>query len=94
MVFVGLSGGVDSSVAADLLKKDGYDVVGVHLRCWNVGGCDVREAEDARRVAEKLGIPFYVFDLEAEYRAKVVEYMVEGYRNGITPIRTWPATRR
>ena len=66
-VFVGLSGGVDSSVAAYLLKKDGYDVVGVHLRCWNKDGCDEKETADARRVAGQLGIPFYVFDLEKEY---------------------------
>ncbi len=85
LVFVGMSGGVDSSVAAYLLGKDGYEVVGVHLRCWNVNGCDVREAEDARRVANKLGIPFYVFDMEEEYRSRVVEYMIQGYRNGITP---------
>lgn len=84
-VFVGLSGGVDSSVAAYILKEEGYEVVGVHLRCWNVKGCDVREADDARRVAEKLGAPFYVFDMEDEYRAKVVEYMIRGYRDGITP---------
>ncbi len=82
---MGLSGGVDSSVAAYLLKKEGYNVAGVHLRCWNEAGCDVREAEDARRVAECLDIPFYVFDLEKEYRERVVEYMIEGYRNGITP---------
>lgn len=85
LVFVGLSGGVDSSVAAYLLKKDGYDIVGVHLRCWNEAGCDIREAEDARLVADHLNIPFYVFDLENEYRERVVEYMVRGYRNGITP---------
>jgi len=84
-VFVGLSGGVDSSVAALLLKKDGYDVVGVHLRCWNKGGCDVPEAEDARRVADKLEIPFYVLDMEKEYKKRVVDYMIEGYKNGITP---------
>lgn len=84
-MFVGLSGGVDSSVAAYLLKKRGFDVTGVHLRCWNREGCDVREAEDARRVAEKLDIPFYVFNLEKEYREKVVEYMVQGYARGETP---------
>ena len=84
-VFVGLSGGVDSSVAAYLLIKEGYNVVGVHLRCWNEAGCDVREVEDARRVAEHLNIPFYVFDLEKEYRERVVNYMIEGYRSGITP---------
>ena len=84
-VFVGLSGGVDSSVSAYLLKKEGYNVVGVHIRCWNEGGCDLREAEDARRVAEQIDIPFYVFDLEKEYRERVVEYMVQGYKLGITP---------
>lgn len=84
-VFVGLSGGVDSSVAALLLKEEGYDVTGVFMRCFNVDGCAERDAEDARRVAEKLGIPFYVFDFEEEYKKKVVDYMVEGYRNGITP---------
>jgi tRNA-specific 2-thiouridylase len=84
-VFVGLSGGVDSSVAAYLLKNEGFDVTGVHLRCWNREGCDVREAEDARRVAEKMDIPFYVFNLEKEYREKVVEYMVQGYARGETP---------
>lgn len=84
-VFVGLSGGVDSSVSAYLLNKENYDVVGVHLRCWNKDGCDEREAEDARRVAEKIGIPFYVFDLEKEYKNKVVNYMIEGYKKGITP---------
>src|SRR3989344_372432 len=84
-VFVGLSGGVDSSVAAYLLKKQGYHVVGVHLRCWNRGGCDVREAEYARRVAEHLGIPFYIFNLEKEYKKAVVDYMIAGYEKGITP---------
>ncbi|MDP3991619.1 MAG: tRNA 2-thiouridine(34) synthase MnmA [Candidatus Colwellbacteria bacterium] len=84
-VFVGLSGGVDSSVAAYLLKKKNYDVVGVHLRCWNVNGCDLREAEDARRVANHLDIPFYVLNLEEEYKKAVVDYMVDGYRKGLTP---------
>jgi tRNA-specific 2-thiouridylase len=84
-VFVGMSGGVDSSVTAGILKDQGYNVVGVHLRCWNVDGCAESDAEDARRAAETLGIPFYVFDFEKEYRQKVVDYMVDGYRKGITP---------
>lgn len=84
-VFVGMSGGVDSSVAAYLLKKQGYNVVGIFMRCFNVDGCAERDAEDARRVAERIGIPFYALDLEEEYKKRVVEYMVEGYRQGITP---------
>ncbi|MFA5870749.1 MAG: tRNA 2-thiouridine(34) synthase MnmA [Candidatus Paceibacterota bacterium] len=84
-VFVGLSGGVDSSVAAYLLKEQGYDVVGVFLRCYNIDGCAERDAEDARRVAEHLEIPFYVFDFEEEYKRLVVDYMIEGYRAGLTP---------
>ena len=91
-VFVGLSGGVDSSVAAYLLKnmrssagRPAYNVVGVYLNCWNKDGCNQEEAEDARRVAEYLDIPFYVFDLEKEYKQKVVDYMIDGYKKGITP---------
>ncbi len=84
-VFVGMSGGVDSSVAAALLKERGFDVVGVHLKCYNVDGCAEQDAEDARRAAETLKIPFYVFDMEQEYKDKVVEYMVDGYKKGITP---------
>ncbi len=84
-VFVGLSGGVDSSVAAYLLKKQGYDVTGVFLRCFNVDGCAETDAEDARRVAEHIGIPFYAWNFEKEYKKRVVKYMVDGYRRGITP---------
>ncbi len=84
-VFVGMSGGVDSSVAAALLKKEGYDVVGVHLKCFNVDGCAAQDAEDARRAAEHLNIPFYTFDYEKEYKQRVVDYMVAGYKKGITP---------
>ncbi len=84
-VFVAMSGGVDSSVAALLLKKLGCDVSGVFMRCYNADGCAERDAEDARRVAEKLGIPFYVWDFEQEYKARVVEYMIDGYAKGITP---------
>ena len=92
-VFVGMSGGVDSSVAAALLKKQGYDVVGVFIKGWSDNRffkdktmCPwVTDQEDARRVAAHLGIPFYTFDFEKEYRKKVVEYMVKSYRAGITP---------
>ncbi len=84
-VFVGMSGGVDSSVAALLLARGGYDVVGVFMRSYNLDGCAERDAEDARRVAERIGMPFYVWDFEAQYRERVVRYMIEGYRAGITP---------
>ena len=84
-VFVAMSGGVDSSVAALLLKKQGYKVIGVFMRCYNLDGCAEHDAEDARRVAEKLKIPFYVWNFENEYKKKVVEYMVKGYKKGITP---------
>src|SRR3984885_4633314 len=84
-VFVGMSGGVDSSVTALLLKNQGYNVVGIFMRCYNLDGCAERDAEDARRVAEHIGISFYVWDFEAEYKQRVVEYMIEGYRAGITP---------
>lgn len=84
-VFVGMSGGVDSSVAALLLKKRGYNVTGVFMRCYNIDGCAERDAEDARRAAECIGVPFYIFDFEEEYKKRVVKYMVEGYRAGLTP---------
>lgn len=84
-VLVGMSGGVDSSVTALLLARRGYRVIGVFMRSYNVDGCAERDAEDARRVAEHIGIPFYVWDIEAEYRARVIEYMIDGYRRGITP---------
>ena len=80
-----MSGGVDSSVAALLLKRQGYNVVGVFIRCYNIDGCAEKDEEDARRVAEQLQIPFYVWDFEEEYKKRVVEYMIEGYRAGITP---------
>jgi len=84
-IFVAMSGGVDSSVAAYLLKKQGHDVTGVFMRSYNLDGCSERDAEDARRVASHLNVPFYVFDFEEEYKKRVVEYMIDGYRRGITP---------
>jgi tRNA-specific 2-thiouridylase len=85
IVFVGMSGGVDSSIAAYLLKKQGYDVVGVFMRSYNLDGCSEIDAQDARRVAEHIGIPFYVWDFEEEYKKKVVDYIINGYKSGITP---------
>ena len=84
-VFVGMSGGVDSSVAAYLLKEQGYDVVGIFINGYNVDGCAERDAEDARLAAEHIGIPFYSLDLREEYFQYVVRYMIEGYKKGQTP---------
>lgn len=89
-VFVGLSGGVDSSVATALLKEQGYGVVGVYMKNWSQDlpgfPCPWKEDyQDAKRVAVQLGIPFEMFDFEKEYRHKVVDYMIEGFKSGITP---------
>lgn len=84
-VFVGMSGGVDSSVAALLLKNEGYDVTGVFINGFNVDGCQDKDAEDARRAADHLGIPFYAIDAREEYFEHVVQYMIDGYRKGLTP---------
>ena len=84
-VVIGMSGGVDSSVAALLLKEEGYDVIGVTMRTWDNddGGNDA--AEDAARVAEKLGIPHYVMDFRGEFEENVVKYFVNEYKEGRTP---------
>ncbi|HRY52590.1 MAG TPA: tRNA 2-thiouridine(34) synthase MnmA [Candidatus Portnoybacteria bacterium] len=90
-VFVGLSGGVDSSVAAALLKKQGYDVVGVFMRFWKDGRgaqnacCSVESEAKALAVAKKLGIPFYIFNFEAEFKKAVVDYFLRELGAGRTP---------
>ncbi len=89
-VFVGMSGGVDSSVTAALLKEQGYDVTGVYMKNWSqdLPGhlCPWKQDyQDAKRVAVQLGIPFKMYDFETEYRAKVVQYMLDEYRAGRTP---------
>lgn len=83
-VFVALSGGVDSSVAAALLKEAGHDLVGVHIVCWD--GCEQgEERRDALRVALQLDIPFLTFDFREEYRRGVFDYMVREYAEVRTP---------
>ncbi|HEV7952334.1 MAG TPA: tRNA 2-thiouridine(34) synthase MnmA [Candidatus Saccharimonadales bacterium] len=89
-VYVGMSGGVDSSLTAALLKEQGYDVTGVYMKNWtqDLPGMKCPWADDladAKRVAVQLGIDFKVFDFESEYRHKVVDYMIEEYKAGRTP---------
>lgn len=91
-VVVGLSGGVDSSVAAYLLKEQGYNVIGLFMRNWNDASVTLEEecpwiedSADALMVAEKLGIPFQVIDLSDVYKERIVDYMFAEYEKGRTP---------
>lgn len=94
-VVVGMSGGVDSSVAAYLLKKQGYDVIGVTMQIWqdepetireeNGGCCGLSAVEDARRVASVIGIPYYVMNFKSEFQKQVIDYFTREYIAGRTP---------
>lgn len=91
-VVVGLSGGVDSSVAAYLLKKQGYEVIGLFMKNWHDDTVTIsdecpwlEDSNDALLVAEKLGIPFQTIDLSVQYKEKIVDYMFAEYKAGRTP---------
>ncbi|MFU0826676.1 MAG: tRNA-specific 2-thiouridylase MnmA [Lachnoclostridium sp.] len=94
-VVVGMSGGVDSSVAAYLLKKAGYDVIGVTMQIWqdedvatqeeSGGCCGLSAVDDARRVAYALDIPYYVMNFKREFKDAVIDYFVKEYEKGNTP---------
>lgn len=91
-VVVGLSGGVDSSVAAYLLKEQGYEVIGLFMKNWHDTSVTIsdecpwlEDSNDAMMVADKLGIPFQVIDLSEQYKERVVDYMFNEYQNGRTP---------
>src|SRR5690606_39657212 len=93
-VVVAMSGGVDSSVAAALLVEQGYEVIGMMMRLWSeetVTGrvfnrcCTPDQMSDARRIADKLGIPFYVLDTKDVFRDTIVEYFIDQHRQGVTP---------
>jgi tRNA-specific 2-thiouridylase len=93
-VVLGMSGGVDSSVAAYLLKEQGYDVIGVTMQIWQEdkeyeeregGCCSLSAVDDARRVAEKLGIPFYVLNFREKFKEKVINNFIHEYLEGRTP---------
>lgn len=91
-VVVGLSGGVDSSVAAYLLKEQGYDVIGLFMKNWHDDSVTIsdecpwlEDSHDAMIVAQKLGIPFQTIDLSEEYKERIVDYMFKEYESGRTP---------
>ena len=94
-VIVAMSGGVDSSVAALLLKETGYEVIGVTMRLYNTedqklpayyrGCCTLDDVEDARRVCNRLEVPHYVFDVQQEFQSFVIDYFCQEYQKGRTP---------
>lgn len=93
-IVVAMSGGVDSSVCAYLLKEQGFDPIGITIKTWtsdecrdekSKGCCSLRDIDDARAVARKIGIPYYVMDLSADFKEKVIDYFVDEYFAGRTP---------
>ena len=91
-VIVGLSGGVDSSVSALLLKQQGYEVIGLFMKNWHDESVTISDecpwlddSNDAMLIAEKLGIPFQTVDLSKEYQSRIIDYMFKEYENGRTP---------
>lgn len=95
-VLVAMSGGVDSSVAAALLVDQGYDVIGATMQVWDYSECDIEEGngtccssldvDDARSVADRLGIPFYVLNCEAKFKTNVIDPFLKAYLQGQTPL--------
>ena len=95
-VLVAMSGGVDSSVAAALLVEQGYEAVGVTMQVWDYSTCDIEEGngtccssidvDDARSVADRLGMPFYVINCEAKFKASVIDPFIGAYLEGKTPL--------
>lgn len=94
-VVVGMSGGVDSSVAAYLLKEQGYDVIGVTMQIWqekeakvelsSTSCCGITAVDDARRVANQIGIPYYVMNFREDFQKNVIDYFISEYEKGRTP---------
>ena len=84
-VVIGMSGGVDSSVAAYLLKEAGYDVTGVKMITCDEEQCGQDPSRDAKKVAEEIGLPHYTVDYRKEFKASVLDYFCEVYLEGRTP---------
>ncbi|MEA2030507.1 MAG: tRNA 2-thiouridine(34) synthase MnmA [candidate division Zixibacteria bacterium] len=95
-VLVAMSGGIDSSVTALLLQKQGYDVIGVHLKLWDFAGkdsdlcndglcCSLDSIIDCRIICDKIDVPFYVLNMTEQFRESIIEYFVSEYKSGRTP---------